>query len=801
MKFSMKWLEQELETTATPQEIAIKLTMIGLELETLNDPAERLKDFVVAHVEKVEKHPNADRLQVCHVNNGKETFEVVCGAPNARGGMKGIFAGNGMYIPGIDLILKKSKIRGVYSHGMLLSEREMGLSDDHIGIVEVPDNAVVGETAAEAMGLDDPVFEIGITPNRGDCLGVRGIARDLAAAGIGRLKPLEIEPLNGTFISPISVHLDFKEETKNACPYFVGRYFKGIKNGDSPKWLRDKLFAIGLRPISALVDITNLFTFAYGRPLHVFDADKVDGDIHVRLSRRGEKLLALDGKVYNLDDTMTVISDEKVPEGLAGVMGGEHSGCTENTVNVFLEAAYFDPVRTAKTGRKLNLQSDARFRFERGIDPAFQLPGAELASKIILEICGGEASELVIAGELPNVSRSYFLRKTRVRELGGVDVPHREIERILTVLGFHLTGKSGGWDCSVPSWRHDVTDEADLVEEILRIHGFDNIPSVPLELKTTLPVGAVDIRQERRALARRGLAARGMTEVVTFSFLSGDHAALFGGIPDTIQLVNPRSSDLNGMRPSLIPNLITAVGRNRDRGIADCAIFEVGPQFSGETPKDQAITAGGVRAGKTGPRNWSEPPRDVDVFDVKADAMELLSQIGVSMVKAQVTVDAPSWYHPGRSGSIQLGPEAILSHFGEIHPSVLKGMNVEGRLVAFELFLDTIPLPKLGKSLARPKLELSPFQTVERDFAFIVDNDITADVMVAAANTADKHLITEVRVFDLFSGVGVSDGMKSVAITVVLQPMEETLTDAKIDAVSDRIVANVIKQTDGMLRS
>jgi len=799
MKFSLKWLEMDLETTASPQEIGDTLSMIGLELESLDDPAERLKDFVVAHVTDAQQHPNADRLQVCQVDTGTETFEVVCGAPNARAGMKGVFAREGSYIPGLDAVLKKSKIRGVTSNGMLLSEKEMNLSENHAGIVELPDDAPLGAPAAEAMGLSDPVFDIAITPNRGDCLGVRGVARDLAAAGVGTLKPLNIDPIPGSFKSPIGVHLDFNEETKDACPYFVGRYFRGVKNGPSPAWLQEKLKAIGLRPISALVDITNLFTMAYGRPLHVFDADKVHGDIHVRLARDGEKMLALDGKEYTLDSEMTVIADEKIPEGLAGVMGGELSGCTEDTVNVFLEAAYFDPVRTAATGRKLNLQSDARYRFERGIDPAFQLPAAELASKLILSLCGGEASEMVIVGEEPDVTRTYPLRSSRVKSLGGVDVPANEIERILTTLGFSLKETADGWDCTVPTWRHDVVGEADLVEEVIRIYGFDRIPAEPLVRETNLPLPAVSVSQAQRARARRLLATRGLTEAVTFSFLPRKHADLFGGVPESIHLVNPISADLDVMRPSVLPNLIAAIGRNADRGYANTALFEVGPQYADETPDGQSMVAAGVRAGMTAPKDWSGTSRPADVFDAKADVMALFEELGVPATTARITPEAPAWYHPGRSGTIAFGPKAVLAHFGELHPRVLAEMDVDGPIAAFEVFLGNLPPPK-AKGPARPPLALSAFQPVDRDFAFIVDATVEADNVVRAASAADKKLITGVRVFDEFSGGDVADGKKSLAIAVTLQPTDATLTDAEIEEVAQKIVANVSKHTGGVLR-
>ena len=800
MKFSLKWLEQEMETDAGPREIADELTMIGLELESLDDPADKLKDFVVGHVEDARPHPDADRLQVCRVNNGAGTFEVVCGAPNARTGMKGVFAPEGSYIPGIDMVLKKSKIRGVTSNGMLLSEREIGLSDEHEGIIELGDDAVPGAPAAEALGMSDPVFDIGITPNRGDCLGVRGIARDLAAAGIGTLKPLLIEPVEGKFESPIKVHLDLDDETISACPYFVGRYFRRVRNGPSPDWLQQKLLAIGLRPISALVDITNLLTMAYGRPLHVFDADKVHGDIHVRLSRKGEKILALDGKEYELDDEMTVIADEKEAEALGGVMGGEPSGCTGETVNVFLESAYFDPVRTAATGRKLNLMSDARYRFERGIDPDFVLDGAELASKLLLDLCGGEASDIVIAGEKPDVSRSYPLRKHRVKELGGVEVSGEETVRILNVLGFNVTDNGDAWECEVPSWRHDVVGEADLVEEVARIHGFDNIPAVSLVRETNLPSPAVSLPQARRARARRALAVRGLTESVTFSFLPRKHADLFGGVPETVNLVNPISADLDVMRPSLLPNLIDAARRNADKGFGDVSLYEVGPQFAGENPEDQAVAASGVRAGLTGPRDWAGSSREVDAFDAKADVMAVFEQLGVSAGSARISTDAPAWYHPGRSGTIAFGPRQVLAHFGEIHPGILQAMDADGPMAGFEIYLENLRRPKDGKSAMRPPLALSAFQPVERDFAFIVDDGVAADDLAKAAAAADKKLISGVRVFDEFQGGDLEAGKKSLAIAVTLQPTEATLTDEEIEAVSGKVVANVAKHTKGVLR-
>ncbi len=799
MKFSLSWLKEYLETDKELDEILHWLTMVGLEVESVEDRAKLLKEFVVGHVLEAKQHPDADRLQVLQVENGTETLEVICGAPNARAGMKGIFAGNGSYIPGLDVTLKTTKIRGVTSNGMMLSEREIGLSDEHDGIIEVAEDAAIGSSAAEALGLTDPVIDIAITPNRGDCLGIYGIARDLAAAGIGTLKPIEIPAIKGSFKSPVSVNLDFDDAHKDSCPMFAGRYIKGVKNGESPQWLKDKLLAIGLRPISALVDITNYMTIAHCRPLHVFDADKIKGNINIRLAKDGEKMLALDGKEYEMDSEMTVIADDQDAEALAGVMGGERTGVSEDTVNVMLETAYFDPVRTAMTGRKLNLQSDARFRFERGVDPAFLEDATEIATQLILDLCGGEASEMIIAGSEPEWKRSYFLRDTRVKELGGVEVSPERTQEILEILGFEVTNADGGWNTVAPSWRYDVVGEADLVEEVLRINGFDAIPIVPMERETALPHSAINLVQDRRSRIRRTLATRGISEAVTFSFLPKDQAALFGGSPETIELVNPISTDLSIMRPSILPNLIAAIGKNADRGYDNAALFEIGPQFSGENPDDETIVAAGIRSGKENPRNWASSMRDVDVFDVKADVLTALEQIGGPAANAQIAQGAPAWYHPGRSGTLQLGPKLPLAHFGELHPAILKAMDVEGPLVGFEIYLDNAPLPK-NTEKSRPALELSPFQAVERDFAFIVETSITAADLVRAASSADKNLITDVVVFDVFSGGNLTANQISVGITVKLQPTEATLTDMEIEAVAEKIIANVAKQTGGTLR-
>tara|TARA_B100000945_G_scaffold139981_1_gene112122 strand:- start:3641 stop:6046 length:2406 start_codon:yes stop_codon:yes gene_type:complete len=800
MKFTHSWLMDHLETDATSEEIANTLTKIGLEIENVTNPGDLIKEFIVVSVDKVSKHPNADRLKICLVNNGEENYEVICGAPNAREGIKGVFAREGQFIPGLDLKLKKSEIRGVVSNGMLLSEKELGISDDHEGIVELSGNFALGSSAANALGLSDIVYEIAITPNRSDCLGIRGIARDLAAAGMGTLKPLDVKPVKPSTGSPIEVNIDFDEEDKSACPYFVGRYFRNVNNGESPDWLKRRLLSVGLRPISVLVDITNYFTFTFGRPLHVFDADKVSGNIVVRLSKKGENLLALDGKNYDLDDEMTVIADEKRPEALAGVMGGELSGCTSDTKNVFLEAAYFDPIRTAITGRKLNLQSDARFRFERGIDPLFQRPGAELASQMILDLCGGQASDLIVAGNPPSTSKKNFLREDRVKKLGGVDIPSEKIESILLKLGFEPTKSRDGWNCITPSWRHDIEGEADLVEEVLRIYGFDKIPTNQLDVGNSLPTPAVNTSQERRSFVRRFLALRGLTEAVTFSFLSEELASMFGGGKTDLKLVNPISSDLSVMRPNVVANLLSALGRNSDRGQGNGALFEVGPQFQGTAPGDQSIVASGVRIGKVNEHSWLEESRNIDIFDVKADLLETLTAIEININNLSISRDTPSYYHPGRSGSIKMGPKNIVGFFGEIHPSILSNMGFRSRAVAFELFLDNIPLPKTGKGFTKEFLELSPYQAVERDFAFTVDIDRDSDQIVSAIRAVDKKLIKEVLVFDLFVDGTIGKNKKSIGIRVQLQPLEATFSDKEIDDISQKIVDSIREKVGGELR-
>lgn len=797
MKFTLSWLKTHLDTSADAETIARKLTDLGLEVEGIEDKAKALAPFTVGYVVEAVKHPNADKLRVCKVDTGSGIVQVVCGAPNARTGMKGVFAPAGSHIPGTGVDLKAGVIRGEASNGMLCSAREMGLGTDHDGIIELPDDAPVGASFAAYRKLDDPIFEIKITPDRADCLGVRGAARDLAAAGIGTLKPLAATRVAGGYKSPVQWKIDAGAST--ACPIVAGRHFRGVKNGRSPQWLQDRLISIGLRPISALVDITNFVTFDLGRPLHVFDADRLQGDTVMRPARQGETIAALDGKTYELELGMVVIADAAGPAAIGGIMGGAATGCSDATVNVFLEVALFDPIHVARNGRKLGIISDARYRFERGVDPVSIGWGIDIATQLILELCGGDASDITQAGEMPAWRREIRYRTTRVMSLGGVDVVPAEQQRILSALGFGIEAKEADvWEIAVPSWRADVEGEADIVEEVLRVHSFDAIPATSMVRTTALPVQAVSAGQRRVQQAKRLLAARGLNEAVTFSFMPSDVARLFAGGNRLILLANPISADLDAMRPSILGNLLLAAGRNAARGFADLGVFEIGPSYADETPKGQILAASGIRVGQAVPRHWSVRQRPVDAFDAKADALALLSAFGVPVENLQVISDAPAHYHPGRSATLRLGPQ-VLAQFGELHPKVLKALDLKGPAVGFEVFLERLPTPR-AKGTARPLLNASAFQPLERDFAFVVDAATPAEKLVKAAKGADKTLITEVRVFDVFAGTGVGEGKKSLALSVTLQPREKTLTDPEIEAVAAKVVAAVNKATGGELR-
>lgn len=809
MKFTLSWLKQPLETDATLTEITERLTMLGLEVEGVDNPATKLEAFSVARITEAVQHPDADKLRVCKVEalvEGKmQVLQVVCGAPNARAGLTGIFAPSGATIPANGMVLKPAKIRGVESNGMMCSERELELSNEHEGIIELPDSWAVGTPASEALGANDPVIEIAITPNRPDCLGVYGVARDLAASGLGRLREGSFPPVEGKFESPIGIKLDFAPGTENACPIFAGRLIRGVKNGPSPEWLQKWLQAVGLRPINALVDITNFISLDRARPLHVYDAAKITGNIHARLGRKGEKLVALDGKTYDVAPEYCVIADDANVLGLAGVMGGEASGSSVETTDVFIESAYFDPVRTAKTGRATGIISDARYRFERGVDPAFTVPGLELATKMVLEICGGTPSDLIVAGKVPDTRKVISFDPMRVEKLTGLALARTESESILKRLGFGTTDKSGGLlEVTVPSWRPDIDGTADLVEEIVRVHGLDRVRSVALPRACAVTRPVLSPAQRRERLARRALAARGLVEAVTWSFISGQQAGLFGGGDATpgLKLANPISADMSYMRPSLLPGLIAAIGRNVDRGFADVALFEAGQQFGDETPQGQASVATGVRRGTARPRavgrHWQGKAGPVEAMDAKADAQALLAALGAPSL--QISADAPVWYHPGRSGTFRLGPKIVIGHFGEIHPRILRELDVAGPMVGFEIFLAAIPEPKKKATRAKPPLDLSDLQPVRRDFAFVVDAQVSAEQLLHAARSADRKLIAGVSLFDVFEGGALGEGRKSLAIEVTLQPVEKTLTDEEIEAASRRIVAAVEKSTGGTLR-
>ena len=801
MKLTLSWLKQHLETDADLATLSARLTMFGLEVDSIEDRGAALAPFKVAYVVSAEQHPNADKLRLCKVDTGSETIQVVCGAPNARAGIKVVFAPSGSTIPRNGLVLKPSEIRGVASNGMMCSAYEMGLSDDHDGIIELPADAPLGQPFAAVLGLDDPLLDIKITPNRADCLGVRGIARDLAAAGVGTLKPLVVEKIPGRFPSPVTIRI--ADEAAKACPLFVGRVIRGVRNEPSPTWLQERLTSIGLRPISALVDITNLMTFDLNRPLHVFDAGKLKGDVIVHPARGGETLAALNGKEYTLEAGMTAISDASGVISLGGVIGGEATGCDEGTVDVLIEAALFDPTRTAETGRRLNLQSDARYRFERGLDPAFVFDAMEIATKLVLDLCGGEPGEVTVAGAEPEWRRTVMLRPGRVESLGAVAVPDEAISRILSHLGCSVAKAGADFSVSLPSWRADIEGEADLVEEVLRLHGYEHIPAVPLLPVGALPGQAVDAGQRRAGLVRRTLADRGLYEAVTYSFMSsallgaGNHG-LFGDVDPSLMVANPISSDLDVMRPSILPNLLTAAQRNADRGYADAALFELGPQYRNDTPAGQALVAAGIRHGRTSKKLWRDAGVPVDAFHAKADALAALAAAGAPVENLQVTADPPGWYHPGRGGSIRLGPKTVLAHFGEIHPRLVAELGLKGPAVGFEVYLDAVPPAKQQKG--RALLKPSPFQSIERDFAFLVDQSVTAEAVLRAARGADKKLVTDIRLFDVYTGPGVPEGKKSLALTVTLQPVEATLTDEAIEAVSKTIVAQVEKLTGAILR-
>ncbi len=807
MKFTLDWLNDHLETKASLDEISETLSRIGLEVEGIDNPGDKLGAFTVARVVTAEPHPNADKLRVCTVDTGAGLAQVVCGAPNARAGLIGVFAAPGVYVPGSDFTLGAAKIRGVDSAGMLCSERELELSGEHEGIIELPESAAkhIGERFVDVMGLNDPVIEIAITPNRPDALGVRGIARDLAAAGLGKLKKDEAAYSGeGKFKSPVKIKLDFADEHANACPIFAGRVIRGVRNGPSPDWLQQRLKAVGLRPISALVDITNYISLDRCRPLHVYDVAKLSGPITARLARKGEQLKALDGKTYALDEAMCVIADGNGVLGLGGVMGGEASGCTMSTVDVFIEAAYFDPLRTAMTGRRTGIISDARYRFERGIDPASAETGVALATRMIMDICGGEPSRLEVAGEAPDSRRTIKFDPKRVEKLTGLKLKPSDITSYLKKLGFEIEGDAPKLHITAPSWRPDIHGSADLVEEVIRLHGIDHVPATPLPptLESAKPV--VTEPQKRLKALRRALASRGLVEAITWSFIPRADAELFGGgFPET-ELSNPISREMSSLRPGLIPGLLRAAAVNLNRGASDIALFEVGQAFGGDAPDEQFNAASGVRMGLTRVggmgRHWDGAAKPAGYLDAKADAIAALAACGFDPDKASVSRDAPSWLHPGRSGSLKLGPKTTLAVFGELHPDVATVFDLSEPIAVFEVFPGVIPTPK-KKGSAKPRLEAFDLQPVRRDFAFVLKREVAAGDVLKAALGADKQLIVGAGIFDVFEGGALGAGQKSLGLEVTLQPREKTLTEAEIEAVSAKIVSEVRRATGGEIRS
>ena len=793
MKFTLSWLKQHLETDASIDEIIKTMTLTGLEVEGVENPAEQLRPFTVAKIINAEKHPNADKLKICTVSTLDGEKTIVCGAPNAKTGMKVVYAPMGAYIPGADFELDKKprNIRGIESSGMLCSSKEIGLDEDDIGIMDLDKSFTVGTPLAEALDLDDPVIDFEVTPNRPDWLGVDSIARELAAAGTGILKTKSIKSIKGKFSSDIQL----KNNALNECPVIIGRVIKNVKNGPSPKWLQNQLKAIGLRPISALVDITNFIAFDRARPLHIYDADALSGNITVSLGKE-VKFEALDEKCYHTSTEDVTICDDKNVLGLGGIIGGSSTGCNENTTNIFIECAYFDPLTIRKTAKRLSINTDAKYRFERGVDTGFLMEGLDLATQMVLNICGGEVSEIVQSGEIPAPPKIIEFNLSLVKSLTGLDISEDKVMQILSDLGFKVENNSV---CSVqvPTWRRDVTEGADLVEEIVRIYGYHNIKPVKLpEFDRTL-LHENTIKQRNSIHSRRALANRGMNEAITWSFVKHSHAKLFDGGSDDLLLENPISNDLNCMRPTALIHLLLASQRNADKCFPNVALFESGPIYTGTEPQDQHQNLAGLRR-VVPKRSWSGT-KIVDVFTAKRDVLSALNSMNVKIDNLQSTQTTKSYWHPGRSSRLQMGPKNILADFGEIHPRILKEMGINCRIVAFEIWPDSIPPKKKNKSKSRQELSLSDLMPISRDFAFIVKESVDSKKIIQAARSADKGLISGVNLFDIYRGEGVEKGYKSIAIEIILSPKLATLTDNDIEAVSKKIITSVEK-SGGFLR-
>ncbi len=797
MKFTLSWLKSHLDTAADLDTIVRTLTKIGLEVEEVINPAAGLNGFVTARAENVAMHPDSDHLHVLLANTGKEKIQVVCGAPNVKEGLIGVFAPAGVVIPCYNEVLKVGKIRGQESFGMLCSEKELCIGEDHTGIVELPADTPIGMSAAEVLNID-PVIEVSITPNRAECLGVRGIARDLAAAGLGTLKPLEIKEIKGTFQSPVAI----KVECPDNCPTYVGRYIRGVNNkAETPKWMKDRLTAIGLRSISPLVDVTNYINYDLARPLHVFDADKLTGGLTIRMSHEGEKFVALDEKEYILDDKCLGICDDEGIQCLGGIMGGLEKGCSSETTNVLLESALFKPECIARTGRKYAIESDSRYRNERWVDPKSNISGSNYATKMILDICGGEPADLIICGNEDVPERTAYIRPSRLKDFIGLEVKQEKIMEILHNLGFKTSIEGDKIRAVSPTWRGDIEGEHDLIEEVVRMIGLDEIPAESLP-HDKFPMQTLSPKQTNVVAVRHELANRGMYETVTWSFTDSEIAKYFHKVKQTeqIMLQNPIATDLNEMRPSLLPNLLLGAKNNIARGYANLSLFEIGPEFYGRHPGEQSAVAAGIRVGQISKKDWTGSARDFDVFDVKADALAAIAAAKGPFENPQITRDAPAYYHPGRSGALRLGKN-VLAYFGELHPAVIKKLGMKGRIVAFEVYLDNIPLPRNTHDKTKKKLELSSFQPVDKDLAFVVDKNTAVVNIMAAAKNADREYISDVRVFDVYEGGSLPDNKKSVALSVTFQPKEQTFTDKDIENLMNKVIVEVGKKTGGELRN
>ncbi|PVX28668.1 phenylalanine--tRNA ligase subunit beta [Sphingomonas pokkalii] len=800
MKFTLSWLKEHLETEASLTEVLEALTRVGLEVEGVENPAERLAGFRVARVLTAERHPQADKLQVLSVDFGEGPLQVVCGAPNARAGLVGVLGLPGAVVPANGMTLKVAAVRGVESNGMMCSTRELELGEDHDGIIELPADAPVGTAFADYAGLDDPVIDVSITPNRQDCMGVRGIARDLAAAGLGTLKPLDAVVADLPAIVPQGAGPDVRTDDAAGCPAFYGQVVRGVKNGPSPDWLQQRLKAVGQKPISALVDITNFVMFGLGRPLHVYDMAKLSGGLVARKAKDGETVLALNGKSYTLTDSMTVIADDAAVHDIGGIMGGEHSGCSDDTTDVLIECAYFDPEHIARTGQKLLLTSDARTRFERGVDPEFLEDGLAIATRLVLALCGGTPSEVTRSGTPPKVGAVVGYDPALAETLGGLAVPATQQVEILERLGFTVQPLDGNGDpvdlgggfeafrVTAPSWRRDIDGPADIVEEVIRIAGIDNVPSTPLPRTpgVATPTATPEQKLERRM--RRTAAARGLNEAITWSFLPEAQAEVFGGGAWT--LANPISEDMKVMRPSLLPGLLAAAERNLKRGATSVRLFEVGRRYLADKER---LTLGVVLAGSKAARGWQGgKAQPFTAFDAKAEALALLEAAGAPVANLQVMGEAGAAYHPGQSATLRLGPKNVLASFGMVHPSVLKAFDLDGAVAAVEIHLDALPAKK-ANGFTRPAFTPPALQAVTRDFAFLVPTALAAGDLVRTVKGADKATIVDARLFDVFTGQGVPEGQKSLAVEVTLQPGEKSFTDADLKALADKIVAAAAK--------